>query len=802
LHDIAQGFSATPPSSFTFNPPPAQPAQPAPIAQPPTSQASQTPNTQSPVQSSPQSGTIALNDGTQLDAGVVKVMQAIKNVETQGSKDPYNAVGDNGSSLGAFQWNNDNKPLAPGQIPSHFVAAANQYGLDPTDFSPANQNKVAYQQILAYKNQGLTPNEIDALWNGAHKDPSTGQYVHNNPERLTKFNDALSQTVNNTNTPNDQVDTSQIATPGGPPSIGGFGSNVLSSGANFLGNLGNAALHPIQTIQGIGSAAVGGLQELGGQQNTNTAAFDNLASYFKNRYGSVQDLAHTAYTDPVGLAADLSSVLGVAGGAVGAAGKVADLADAGNAASKAASLGSDFVVGAGGTAVPAARSAVGAAADAFKGVSSGLNTASTLTNPLTPIISGASALIGDGAKLTSGVGSAFTGIPAKSLEDIYSHPESYTPDDIASVTRTTVGQQVESALQSKISALEDTSKSYAPVLSQDIAVPVSKNFLEDQLRTVAKVDIKDGQIIPTTVSKLSSSDLPKLQDILDTYKPAFQKGTLTPEELITLRQKLDSAAYGENGIKNSKVAGVAAQIRGNLNDAYRGDVSGLEELDNKFSSQLTELKELRKGFIDKDGNLTQSAISKIANAGNKDLELQRLEKIVPGITRKIEIMRTIEDIQKATANHGGFLGKIAEGGTMLSAAVHGNIPLMGGALAAVIVSSPKVAVPLLRVFGDNKALISTIVAHLSRYATIGAVANSTLSAQGTSTAQSTPDQTLNDQSTVTTPSQGTSQSSGTDQANVDPLTALASSKGFDLSAAQSAGYTPEEIQSYLNSLPQ
>jgi hypothetical protein len=127
-------------------------------------------------------------DNTPPDAGVFKVMQTIKKLE---GGDYNNRSGDSGSSAGAFQWNNDNKPLKPGELPSHWKNAAAQYLKDPNaPMTPENQNFVAYQQMKAYKDQGKSPEEIDALWNGASKDAS-GKYVHNSAERAQKFRDAI-----------------------------------------------------------------------------------------------------------------------------------------------------------------------------------------------------------------------------------------------------------------------------------------------------------------------------------------------------------------------------------------------------------------------------------------------------------------------------------------------------------------------------------------------------------------------------------------------------------------------------------
>lgn len=121
------------------------------------------------------------------DPSVSGLMKVIKGLE---GGDYNNRSGDSGSSAGAYQWNNDNKPLKPGELPSHWKSAAGQYLKDPSaPMTPENQNYVAYQQIKAYKDAGRTPMEIDALWNGAHKD-SSGQYVHNSDARAQKFMEA------------------------------------------------------------------------------------------------------------------------------------------------------------------------------------------------------------------------------------------------------------------------------------------------------------------------------------------------------------------------------------------------------------------------------------------------------------------------------------------------------------------------------------------------------------------------------------------------------------------------------------
>lgn len=69
-------------------------------------------------------------------------------------KPNYSAVGDAGTSKGAYQWQ-----------PGNFESAAKTARLDPNDFSPENQDKVAYSEVKAYKDKGYDPGQIASLWN-------------------------------------------------------------------------------------------------------------------------------------------------------------------------------------------------------------------------------------------------------------------------------------------------------------------------------------------------------------------------------------------------------------------------------------------------------------------------------------------------------------------------------------------------------------------------------------------------------------------------------------------------------------
>jgi hypothetical protein len=126
-------------------------------------------------------------DGMALDPKVVKVMRAIRQIESSGN---YDAIGDGGTSAGAFQWNNGKTVLATGQVPKNYWGHAKEAGVDVKDFGKASQNKVAYSIMKKWKDDGLDPEEIAAKWNGA-KRGADGKLTYVAPEYGEKFRTAL-----------------------------------------------------------------------------------------------------------------------------------------------------------------------------------------------------------------------------------------------------------------------------------------------------------------------------------------------------------------------------------------------------------------------------------------------------------------------------------------------------------------------------------------------------------------------------------------------------------------------------------
>lgn len=115
-------------------------------------------------------------------------------------------------------------------------------------------------------------------------------------------------------------------------SIGGFIGNIGSSAANLVGGVASAVAHPIKTGEAIGSIALGGVEKLIPGRQVHEESAENVATFFKERYGSLDKLGNTLYTDPVGVLADISTIAGGAGLAVKGVGLASKAAGATNIA--------------------------------------------------------------------------------------------------------------------------------------------------------------------------------------------------------------------------------------------------------------------------------------------------------------------------------------------------------------------------------------------------------------------------------------------------------------------------------------
>jgi hypothetical protein len=91
---------------------------------------------------------------------------------------------------------------------------------------------------------------------------------------------------------------------------------------NFVKDLFQFARHPLKAAETMGQVAAGGVEKLIPGRQGSEPQFDAAVEHFSGRYGSLENFKKTVSEDPVGVLADLSTVVTGAGGAARGAGTI------------------------------------------------------------------------------------------------------------------------------------------------------------------------------------------------------------------------------------------------------------------------------------------------------------------------------------------------------------------------------------------------------------------------------------------------------------------------------------------------
>ena len=661
--------------------------------------------------------TVQASDGTALDPSVVNLAKAIR---TQESGNNYTKAGDAGTSLGAYQFNNGGTPVPKGGIPENYKSWATQYGVDPNDFSPVNQDKVAYARISDLKQQGLSPAQIAATWNAGigykdnwqdHKGTTTinGQTIsYDTPAYVEK----VINTFRALKSGQQPLDGGQNA-PGGaagagtaPDASGGYqplfaaseGDNPLVAGAKAFGNLipsaFNFAKNAVSAINPINVA--GNLAAIPGAFSSALAA--NQGDIGKTLGATAEALPGEAYKALVP-----KGTQQLIAGDVGGAAKTFTEDPFGQVA--------PYAFAARGVAEGLDKTGLtdNAAATVDNAIS---KTGQLVTKPVGYAFGKVADAVGD---ITSGAAryatAKATGLNPETISQITETPEAFTPENIGSATRQTLGQDLYGKYQERVASQGETAAAYKPIRESEAPVQVDPNFLQNSIAETTGLQLKKGQWTPTKSSIVDSpTDITKVQRLYDAWKDTFKGGTMTADDFLTLRGKLAKLANYEGIGKSSELESATSRMRGKLNTEYRDQIPGLSELDAQNTAQMGDLKTLFKGIVDRQGHLTDGAYNLVANATNKGnmAKLARLEEISPGITLKIRQLKAMEDIQnihkvgtytKSLAEGGGIAGLGAGIATM-------NIPLIVGSVVTLMLTQPEVAVRMIRGYGKYAAPIA------------------------------------------------------------------------------------------------
>lgn len=666
-----------------------------------------------------------------LDPQVLNLTKAIKRAETGSEPGAYNRVGDKGTSRGAYQF----------QDSTWKDWSKKHLKVDNAPMTVENQNRVAYSQIKEWKDAGLSPAQVASKWNSGRENAYLAQdgtaKGHNTklgvnydvPAYVAKVSQYYKELDELGKAEAPTVPETRASQSAGykPLFTANAGDGAVKSGLKALGNTIPSAynfgkgvlqsLNPINTLKNLAQIPDAYQEAKGANDGSGAKTIGRtLGALPREAYkatvpqgvrqlvsGDLAGATKTFTEDPFGTAAPL--VFAATGGA-----KVADnLASRSAMKSYVANIGENTRAG---VPIPKKSTKYTDIVD---------NTISTVgkagAKPLSTLVSGPVSLA---SKVTRSAASQLVGLEPESISQILSNPKEYSKIVQERTTRGNLANEFGRAVEAVEDTLAETGKAYEPIRKSTEVVSVPPKFIDSVLSEFG-FKVNKGKVQATSDSiTRNTSDVNALQNF---YNNWGSKKQLSPNEYLNMRKDIGGIAkFGKELGTNVDAQVVGTRLYERANQKLRPQVKGLRELDEQFSPQKEQFNQIKKDFLQKDTNgeyvFKDGAVNKIANAANKgkDSLLARIEEVMPGVTKQIQILRTVEDIQKAYGIKVGTYSRGVMGGIALT----GNVP----AIVASIIGNPSIAVPLLRSLGYTATKVRPILNTLKMIA--GDVNNSKL----------------------------------------------------------------------------
>jgi len=673
----------------------------------------------------PQTQTSSLGS---LDPQAVNLAKAIRQSESGGN---FGAKGASGE-FGAYQF-----------MPDTWAKQAQKYGVTSSldKATPEEQNKVAYSQIKEWKDAGYNPGQIASMWNAGVGEPDayTGKFSDGSPSMGTnkqgvKFNvpqyaksvaqayqtlKSGGQVGMDPNNPSSIAGTQTTApessgqAPAGGYSVGGFAGNVFKSGAGVLGGIGNMILHPLDTLSNIGNLGLGvaerGIGVLTGNQpqNEQTAMADAMGKFFADRYGGWDKIKNSLYNDPVGVALDLSTILG-GGGALlkagGTAGKVGEFANITNKAERAAAIAEAAKAGELGTAAK---------------LGQGMLKAGEVIDPLA---AGTKAIGYAGGKIAGygadvlGITSGAGGEAVRSMYDMGKVGGQMLKDTTEALRGRMAAEDVLKNAQDALQVLKDQRKAeYLKIFNDEVAAggKTAQSIGKLPFESVKADLIKDltenyGAKIKNGVLDLSQSSVAEeaAQKVIQkVYKDIVTWKDKSPQGLDTLKRRLDDYFKPTS---NSRA--IVTKTRNSVKDILVKNVPKYEKM--------------VKGYEDASNGLEEAQFAMGKPRDNQEQALRRLRSVFRD-TQK-ERLSTIGKVEAQTGKNikgqvagmimnpliPGGLAKYATGGLGLGAITHPAA--LPGLLPGLLFTSPRVIAETARALGITARKLDQVVTMLEK----------------------------------------------------------------------------------------
>jgi flagellar biosynthesis chaperone FliJ len=426
-------------------------------------------------------------------------------------------------------------------------------------------------------------------------------------------------------------------------------SNIPSSGYDFLKNLITPFISPVQTAKGLAYSGLGLAEKLVPGEQEHEKYIDEIIKFFADRYGGLENIKNTISKDPVGFAADLSSVLSGAGMGLKATGIAGQ---AGQVLSKAGK------------------------------VTEPLNLAGKMVSPLaSPVKRGVQELLG-----------ATTGVGGESIRRAMKGTSEFAEGMRGKVGGEEVLAEAKGALQAikdqrgveYRQQLQQISK-----INQDLDItPVHQKINQLKQSYNIKVNNKgEFDFSRSTLDRNAQADVKALLETVNDW--GSQTGDLTPTGLDILKRKLDDF-YSPS--KNSRA--LVESLRNEVKKVIVDNVPEYQEMTSGYAKASGVIEQTQKALSMGDKASVDMAIRKLMSTMRDDNQFRRdLVQNLEKVGGK-EILDQVAGLQMTGFTPKSWLGR-SMGATEIFSALLGRPEMLAGLATA----SPRVVGEFMNTLG-------------------------------------------------------------------------------------------------------
>lgn len=441
-------------------------------------------------------------------------------------------------------------------------------------------------------------------------------------------------------------------------------TSIPSSAVGFGKNIIQPVIHPIDTAKGIYSIAKGGVEKLIPGTQPDEKAFEAVGQFFKERYGGIENLKNTIANDPVGFAADLSTVLTGVGGIAGKIGEVGDI-------SKLARVG-----------------------EITSKIGKYTNPLTLATKAISPVVN---PILKGGTTLGKQILGATTGAGPGMIEEAINSSKSFKDAMRGKIPGQEVVENAQEALQTIKNNRAQKYLSDLSKISQSQIIdvqPVNQKLLELMKKYNIKVDPVANKLDYSRIA-MGEAGRKDIQEIVNTVAGwGTKEGDFTVIGLDALKRQLDDF-YSES----SQARAFVAQMRGTVKDTIVKNVPQYGEMTKSYAEASNLIKDIEAGLMLRKQGMTgrvtgDMTLRRLTSAMRENFEMRRDLLDALGKEGGSEIASQVAGYSANQIIPKGLVGKLAgSSGIYLTYLNPKFLPLLA-------MSSPRVVGEFLSAYGS------------------------------------------------------------------------------------------------------